>query len=193
MVCKCTYSAFSVCQSFTRAFFHNSLRWTRFFGLPSITSLYTLGMEWVLGSVLGVRVFAPQSRSKGENMRAAVVLTYHKDNIDRFEARHMLKRLKNSVAIDWYWYSNRHIFENLCGYRSLCQWCKCFLVEFYADPCPTCCWNLFDIRYPARTYFYIPVPSFLHAKRGDGGLPKSNTTHGVTFMENWPFPLPAIM
>ena len=56
---------------------------------------YTLGMEWVLGSVLGVRVFAPQSRLKGENMRAAVVLTYPKDNIDRFEARHMLKRLKS--------------------------------------------------------------------------------------------------
>ena len=37
---------------------------------------------------------------KGENMRAAVVLTYPKDNIDRFEARHMLKRLKNSVAIN---------------------------------------------------------------------------------------------
>ena len=42
MVCKCTFFAFSVGQSFTRAFFHNLLRWTRFFGQLSITSLTML-------------------------------------------------------------------------------------------------------------------------------------------------------
>ena len=42
VVCKCTLYAFSVGQSFTRTFFHNLLRWTRFFGQPSITSLYSM-------------------------------------------------------------------------------------------------------------------------------------------------------
>ena len=38
------------------------------------------------------------------------------------------------------------IFETLCVYGSLRLWGKCFMVEFWVDPCLTQTWNLFDTR-----------------------------------------------
>ena len=64
--------------------------------MKNLILLCPVGLEQVLGSDLVVRYLILNT----SGIRSAVVLASLKDDIDRFEARHMMKKQKNYVAME---------------------------------------------------------------------------------------------
>ena len=83
-----------------------------------------------------------------------------KDNYGQFEARCDIKMLKNSVAWKDLMFQYTRL-QSLFVYVTLRQWCKCFQVGLYMDPCQTLYRNLSNTQYPTPTCFFIPVPALL--------------------------------
>ena len=85
-----------------------------------------------LGSVPGVRLFAPQySTRQGRVLSQLLYLPLSKTIL--IWSSSYDKKLKNSVALENLMLYQTHI-QNISVYGSLCQWCDCFLVEFYDYP-----------------------------------------------------------
>ena len=72
------------------------------------------GQQLVLGSDLGVQVFSPQYPTRKDMVKGQLCGTVNlKDNIDWFEACHVIKMLKDPVAKENLMLQQTHI-QNLC-------------------------------------------------------------------------------
>ena len=97
---------------------------------------------------------------KRQGIRTAVVLAnlkYNIENIDRFEARHTLKMLKHSVAVEYLTLQQPHIQKLLCLWITLAV-TQVFSASVLHGPVPDS-YLIFLYLIPDPHLSFIPVPA----------------------------------